>query len=336
MRAEADPTYAGAIAEALAELLEADPKVLLLGEDIRDPYGGAFKVTKGLSTRFPGRVLNTPISEAAMTGLATGLALGGWRPVLEIMFADFLTLAADQLINHAAKFTWMYGDGVGVPLVVRTPSGGYRGYGPTHSQCLERLFFGVPGLRVAAPTHLHRPGEALKEAVAGAGPVLFVENKACYSRKLGALAHPGRSVLAVSRLGMDQCSSLLVGQGPPDVTLLCYGGIVGLAEAAALDILAREELVTEIIVPLTIQPFDPGCCLASLCETRRLVVLEEGPQAFGWGAEAVASLSGLCQLDAPARRVGAADVPIGSARQLELGCLPSAQDIVQALLDVCE
>ena len=136
---------------ALHQAFADNEKVYLLGEDILDPYGGAFKVTRGLSTNFPDRVLTTPISEAGIVGVAAGMALRGLRPVVEIMFGDFITLIADQLINHIAKFRWMYNDQVSLPMVVRTPMGGRRGYGPTHSQTLEKLFLGVPGLRVIAP-----------------------------------------------------------------------------------------------------------------------------------------------------------------------------------------
>ncbi|MFH1634007.1 MAG: hypothetical protein ABIG63_08335, partial [Chloroflexota bacterium] len=139
---------------ALHFALASDERVIILGEDILDPYGGAFKVTRGLSTAFPDRVLTTPISEAGIVGVAAGMAMRGLRPVVEIMFDDFITLIADQVVNHIAKFRWMYNDQVRVPLVIRTPMGGWRGYGPTHSQTLEKLFLGVPGLRVLAPCAL--------------------------------------------------------------------------------------------------------------------------------------------------------------------------------------
>src|SRR5512137_2746142 len=167
--------------EALHHAMENDARVYVFGEDILDPYGGAFKVTRGLSTKFPERVLTTPISEAGIVGVATGMALRGLRPVVEIMFGDFVTLIADQLVNHAAKFRWMYNEQVSVPLVVRTPMGGRRGYGPTHSQTLEKLFLGIPGLRVLAPCALGDPGELLMKAILEDNdPVLFVENKLLY------------------------------------------------------------------------------------------------------------------------------------------------------------
>jgi pyruvate/2-oxoglutarate/acetoin dehydrogenase E1 component len=179
------PTVLDSLNAALRQALAGNPNVILLGEDILDPYGGAFRVTQGLSSDFPNRVLTTPISEAGMVGLATGMALRGFRPVVEIMFGDFVTLIADQVINHAAKFRWMYNDQVRVPLVIRTPMGGRRGYGPTHSQTLEKLFLGVPGLRVLAPCALGAPGSLLKQAILeDDDPVLFVENKLLYPLKV--------------------------------------------------------------------------------------------------------------------------------------------------------
>ncbi len=167
---------------ALDELLAGHPEVIVLGEDLHDPYGGAFKVTAGLSTRYPGRVISTPISEAGVVGAAIGLALHGHRPVVEIMFADFLSLAMDQLYNHAVKFPGMFPE-ARVPLVVRTPSGGRRGYGPTHSQSPENLMTGVPGLTIVFPSQRHDPGLLLRRAVLGwNSPTVFFEHKLLYGR----------------------------------------------------------------------------------------------------------------------------------------------------------
>jgi len=165
--------------------MASDQRVYVIGEDILDPYGGAFKVTQGLSTAFPHRTLTTPVSEAGMIGIATGMALRGLLPVVEIMFGDFLTLAADQVINHMTKFRYMYNDQVSVPLVLRTPMGGRRGYGPTHSQTLEKLFMGSPGLRILAPSILIDPGELLLLAIfEDDDPVLFIENKVMYTQSV--------------------------------------------------------------------------------------------------------------------------------------------------------
>jgi len=145
-------TYGQSINKALDEKLKIDKKVILLGEDIKEPYGGAFKITKELSKKHPNQVINTPMSEYALTGVITGMAIRGLKPVLEIMFGDFITICADQLINHATKFNWMYNNQVRVPIVIRTPMGGRRGYGPTHSQTIEKMYLGIPGLKVIAPS----------------------------------------------------------------------------------------------------------------------------------------------------------------------------------------
>ena len=170
---------------ALHEAMKADERVYVIGEDILDPYGGAFKVTAGLSSNYPQRVLSTPVSEAGIIGLAIGMALRGLLPVIEIMFGDFLLLAADQIMNSLVKFPWMYGKEVATPLVIRTPMGGRRGYGPTHSQTLEKHFLGIPGLRILAPTSFGNPGELLRDAILNDElPVLFIENKLQYQTRL--------------------------------------------------------------------------------------------------------------------------------------------------------
>ncbi|HVH50129.1 MAG TPA: pyruvate dehydrogenase, partial [Candidatus Bathyarchaeia archaeon] len=175
------------IREALRRNMERDSRILLLGEDIESPYGGAFKVTKGLSDEFPGRVRNTPISEATIIGMGNGLALGGYLPVCEIMFGDFLALAADQLINHASKFRFMYNNQVKVPFVVRTPMGAGRGYGPTHSQSIEKHFFGLPDTLMLALHQRYDPGAIYDRLFASIDrPTVVIENKLMYAARLGA------------------------------------------------------------------------------------------------------------------------------------------------------
>jgi pyruvate/2-oxoglutarate/acetoin dehydrogenase E1 component len=320
-----------ALNRALFGLLRDDPDVLVLGEDVRDPYGGAFKVTAGLSSAFPGRVLGTPISEAGIVGLGTGLALSGRRPVVEIMFGDFVTLAADQLVNQAAKFRTMYGEAVSVPLVVRAPMGGRRGYGPTHSQTLEKLFFGVPGLEVVAATHVCDPGALLRGTVLGtACPVLFVENKLLYLEEvLDAGTLRERHGLELTLAGAAPGTAVLAHPGRPDVTLVAYGGMVPLALEAAGTLLREEGLVCELVVPQRICPLDPGPILGSAARTRRVVVVEEGVCAWGWGAEVLALLAAL-ELESPARRVGATLEAIPARRDCEARVLPQVDDIVAA------
>ena len=173
------------INESLEEILKSHNEVVLYGEDIIDPYGGAFKVTKGLSTKFPDRVLPTPISEAAMIGMAGGMAIGGLIPVIEIMFGDFLMLGADQLLNHLLKYEWMYNDKVKVPVTIRATMGARRGYGPTHSQSLEPILATMPMLKIVSPTHYHNPGDLFKyTALNESGIKIFCEYKMNYPKEL--------------------------------------------------------------------------------------------------------------------------------------------------------
>ena len=187
------------VRRGLERALSENPQTVLLGEDIESPYGGAFKCTAGLSDTYPGRVRNTPISEAAITGIGNGLALAGLRPIVEIMFGDFLTLAADQWINHAAKFSWMYNDQVQVPLVVRTPMGGRRGYAATHSQSIEKHFIGLPGTQVLCLHHRYSPALVYDALVAEIDrPTLVVENKGLYSHSVDCSSPAGFTVRSAS------------------------------------------------------------------------------------------------------------------------------------------
>ncbi len=342
-------TVLDALNSGLRRALAEDPRVLLLGEDLLDPYGGAFKVTRGLSTSFPGRVLSSPISEAGLVGLAGGMALGGLRPVVEIMFGDFLTLAADQLINHAAKFRWMYNDQVSVPLVVRTPMGGRRGYCPTHSQTLEKMFLGAPGLRTLAPVNLAGdlaggPGGLLFQAIcAQDDPLLFIENKLQYllpvytARDLPDLelrpeyAIPHREEGFASDFGPQApCWRLAIRSAPaPVLTVAAYGYMAELARQAALRLAYEDEIFIEVIIPTQLAPFRLEPLLDSARQTGRLLVVEEGSAALGWGAEVLAraaeALGGQLK---SAARLAARPIPVPASPLLELAALPQLDDIL--------
>jgi 2-oxoisovalerate dehydrogenase E1 component len=324
------------IQEALRRNMEKDLSVLILGEDVADPYGGAFKATKGLSTRFPGRVFNTPISEAAVVGIGGGLALQGFKPVVEIMFGDFLTLAADQLINHAAKFRWMYDDRVRVPLVVRTPMGGRRGYGPTHSQSLEKHFLGLPGTTMLALHSRCDAGEVYDAVFAGVDrPTIVIENKLLYGSRLSAPVPAG---FFWERTDEPFPTSRLTSAGAPDATILCYGGMLPHAEAAAETLFDEDELVCEIVCPLQLYPFDHRPLLESVRRSGRLLVVEEGLSFAGFGAEALASLlaeDSRC-LPGGVRRLGASEHPIPAAPALEKAALPDADKIAAAVRELAD
>jgi pyruvate/2-oxoglutarate/acetoin dehydrogenase E1 component len=319
--------------QGLYRALASDKRVVLLGQDLLDPYGGAFKVTRGLSSAFPERVLSTPISEAGIVGAAAGMALRGLRPVVEIMFGDFLTLAADQLINHAAKYRWMYNDQVQVPMVVRTPMGGRRGYGPTHSQTLEKHFIGAPGLRVLAPAALGSPGDLLAETVlTSADPVLFIENKLLYLEKL-----PGEAELSEFDLQQSGSTYLLAVRGAPqpDVTVAAYGYMAHLARKLLLSLAYETEIFVELVIPTCLSPLDMQPILGSLERSQRLITLEEGTFTLGWGAEVLAqAASTLGPRLKAARRVATADLPIPASGPLESAVLPGESAIRAAIWDI--
>lgn len=315
--------------EALRSCLAESDQVLILGEDILDPYGGAFKVTQGLSRGFPERVITTPVSEAGIVGVGVGMAMRGMRPVVEIMFGDFLALAADQLINHAAKMRWMSVDRVRIPLVVRTPMGGRRGYGPTHSQTLEKHFLGVPGLRVLAIAALDDPGALLRQAVLEEDdPILFIEHKLLYSQDVLTLGVD--SEIVVERLDRRFPSYRLRLAGAPDptLTLVAYGYGAQLASQALRRLAYEKERFAELIVPTQLSPYETNDVESSVAQTGRLLVVEEGSYTLGWGAEVVARLAQKAGTSTRFARVAALDSPVPAAGALEDAVLPSVDDIV--------
>lgn len=323
--------------QALHGLVRDDERVVVLGEDLLDPYGGAFKVTQGLSTAFPDRVLTTPISEAGFTGVAVGMALRGLRPVVEIMFGDFLALAADQLLNHATKYRWMYDNNVEVPLVVRTPMGGRRGYGPTHSQSVEKHFVGMPGLVTVAPSPYHDPGALLRAAVADPRPVLFVENKLMYARRLLRADRTGHiDDLAVRQDGgvFPTIALSFDGFEEAELTIVAYGGMAELAVRAAEHLLIEHELLCEVIVPASLNPLELRPIVDSLSRSGHLLVCEESTPVASWGSELLARLAteAFSALRAPPIKICARDSPIANTRSLEDAILPQETDIVRAAL----
>jgi len=327
-------TVLAALNVALHQSMEGDERVILLGEDLLDPYGGAFKVAQGLSTAYPDQVFTTPISEAGMVGIAAGMALRGLHPVVELMFGDFITLAADQLINHIAKFRWMYNEGVRVPLVIRTPMGGRRGYGPTHSQTLEKIFLGAPGLRVLAPSALGNPGALLASAIQDEEPVLFIENKLLYSMPIHdkeSLAEFDAKQIKLPHIYAPSFSLTVTGAPAPELTIAAYGYMAELARQAVQQLAYDDEIFAELIVMTQLSPFDLMPILTSVRRTGRLLTVEEGTFTLGWGAEVLArSIEALGSQLQAARRIAAQDLPIPASTVLEEEILPGVDDIISS------
>jgi 2-oxoisovalerate dehydrogenase E1 component len=331
----ADPAPASvrmALNDALHKLLESDESVVLLGEDLHDPYGGAFKVSAGLSPKFAARVISTPISEAGITGAGIGLAMSGKKAIVEIMFADFLTLCMDQIYNHAVKFPGMFAN-TSVPLLIRTPCGGRRGYGPTHSQSLENVFVSVPGLTVVFGSHRHDIGQLLIDAATRwPNPTLFLEHKLLYAEKPDRESYAELSVEAED-IGTRLFPTLRRGSENPDVTLLTYGGMLPVAEKAAKMLVDDEELDVEMIAPALLSPLPRLSLLKALFDRPRILVVEEAHHQFGFGAEVLAMLAENGYRGRVAR-LGTAPVPIASARSLESSQLPDEHAIVSAVLNL--
>jgi len=315
-------TYAEAVRAALVEEMQRDERVILLGEDIA-LYGGAFRVTRDLVKQFgPERVINTPISENSFVGVAVGAALTGMRPVVEVMFMDFIALAMDQITNHAAKLHYIYGGQVSVPLVVRAPAGAGRGYGASHSQSLEAWFVHTPGLKVVAPSTPRDARALLKAAIRDPNPVVFVENKLLYPTR-GEV--PDEEEVGV--IG----KAAIVREGE-DLTLIAYSRMTALALEAA-DQLASEGIECEIVDLRTLAPLDEETLLGSVAKTSRAVIVEEDTRRCGVGAEVAALLAERAfeKLDSPVRRVACEDVPIPCSPALEQAVLPSVEKIRQAV-----
>lgn len=325
-------TVRKALTTALDRLLGADERTILLGEDLHDPYGGAFKVTEGLSTKYQGRVLSTPISEAGIIGAGIGLAMTGLRPIVEIMFADFLSLGFDQIYNHAVKFPGMF-DGVDIPLVIRTACGGGRGYGATHSQSPESLCAAVPGLTVVCCSHRHNLVQLLEAAVMDwLHPLVFFEHKLLY-----ALPNDPGDYEALEFVQEDPGAPLFPvltnGRSNPDVTIVTFGWMTTVAEAAAERLEQEEELAVEIVVLSLISPLPHRTLARALAGRPRVVTLEEGPVEFGVGTEIAAGLA-ESGFDGEVLRIGAPPVPIPSARSLEEQILPNENTLVAAIYDL--
>jgi pyruvate/2-oxoglutarate/acetoin dehydrogenase E1 component len=329
---------AEALNGALHEAFEQHADVVLIGEDVLDPYGGAFKITRGLSERWPDRVLTTPISEASLFGVAAGMAIRGRRPILEIMFGDFVALGFDQIVNGIAKFPAMYDGRVTVPLVVRTPMGGRRGYGPTHSQSLEKLLVDVPGIVVVATSECHDLGALLAAAIDDDRPVFFVENKLMYGRANrrpdGGYVDAFRCTESAGRYAALTFSGNDLGGG--SATIVTYGGMLPIALDAAAELILEHELFCEVVALSQLLPLDVEPVLESVARTGAVVTAEEGTRTGGIGAEIAAQVQELAwrELRRPVLRVAADDGPIPAAPGLEEEALPQVHDVVDAVLEL--
>ena len=324
------------INRALREALAAREDVFVFGEDIESPYGGAFKATMDLSHEFPGRVRNTPISELAIAGIGNGLALGGIIPVVEFMFGDFTMLMADQWVNHASKFRFMFNDKVRMPVIYRTPMGGKRGYASTHSQSLEKHLLGLPDTQVLCMHHRYSPADLYATLFKTIdSPTMVIENKILYGKHCSSEPIAGYRLL--QQEGVDFPTVRLKPECPADVTMVAIGGLSTDAEAALVRLFEEEEIAVDLFMPTCLYPFDSGILDDSLRESRRLVVVEEGQGFVSLSSEIIAQVAERHPgLGVACRRVTAEPVPIPAARPLEAQCLPGTDDIVLRTMEVID
>lgn len=313
-------TYLEAIRQAIREEMRADADVFVMGEDI-GAYGGAFKITEGLLAEFgEDRVIDTPISEAAIVGAAVGAAQMGLKPVCEMQFIDFIAPAFNVIVNFAAKVR--YRTGVGAGLVIRGPCGAGVRAGPFHSQNVESYFANVPGLKLVAPATVRDAKGLLKAAIRDPDPVLFFEHKYLYRRLRDELEEGEEFLTPLGKARMHREGT--------DLTLVTYGAMVHTAQAAAEQVAEEDGADIEIIDLRTLQPLDSAAILESVKKTGRLLLLHEAPRFGGFGGEVAAV---VCEqafewLDAPIRRVAALDTPVPYAAELEDAHLPQVADVV--------
>jgi pyruvate/2-oxoglutarate/acetoin dehydrogenase E1 component len=315
-------TYAQALNEALREEMRIDSRVFLMGEDIGH-HGGIFRVTKDLIDEFgTDRVRDTPISESGFVGVGIGAAMAGMRPVVELLFMDFALVAADQIVNQAAKLRYMAGGTVSVPIVIRAQQGGGRGNGAQHSQSFESWFAQVPGLIVVAPSTPADAKGLLKSSIREGNPVMFIEHKLLYNTK-GDVPENEYSI-PIGRAEIKRDGR--------DITIVSYSRTLLFALEAA-EKLAQQGIEAEVIDLRTIEPLDMDTILESIRGTGRLLIVHESHSNCGLGAEIIARIGEQApdRLIQPARRLGAKHVPIPVAEQLENAVLPQTEDIIRAV-----
>ncbi len=315
-------SYAEALNDALKEEMRRDALVFVMGEDV-GRMGGLFKVTQGLLEEFgPQRVIDTPISEAAIAGAGVGSALVGTRPVIEFQFLDFITIAMDQIVNHAAKSRYMTGGMVSLPLVIRAPVCAGIGLGAQHSQSLEAWFVHVPGIKVVMPSTPADAKGLLKSAIRDNNPILFLEHRLLYAQT-GPVPEETEHLVP---LGLAE-----VKRSGTDVTVVATGRTVPLALTVASD-LSTEGIEVEVIDPRTLKPLDTATIVRSVKKTNRLVIVNDGCRTCGYAAELMAVImeKSFFDLDAPIQRVCAADVPMPVAAALQKAVMVSEEDIAIA------
>nr|ADQ55477.1 pyruvate dehydrogenase E1 component [uncultured organism] len=318
----------------LHNLMKENSNIILLGEDIKDPYGGAFKITKGLSSKFPDRVINTPISEAAIVGFSCGMSLSGLLPIVEIMFGDFITLAFDQILNHASKLKYMYNYNVSTPIIIRTPMGGGRGYGPTHSQTLEKHFLGIPGIRIFAINNLFNPEILYKSILKNNQELsIIIENKILYTKNL--LSFPLKGYFYKFKDYPQPTIMMLPKSNLIDITLITYGGLVDIIVEIIEELFEEHDLIAQLICPIQIYPCQLSEFSNLIKKSSLIVLIEEGQGFANFSSE---MLSQLIENDKFKNcnflRCSSEPSPIPASIYLEDKMLPNKTNILRNILEI--
>jgi pyruvate dehydrogenase E1 component beta subunit len=321
-------TYREALNQALREEMRRDPRVFVIGEEV-GLYEGAYKVTQGLLKEFgPARIVDTPIAESGFTGVGIGAAMVGLRPVVEMMTFNFALLALDQIVNSAAKMSYMSGGQYNVPIVIRGPGGPAHQLAAQHSQSMESYFYHVPGLKVVRPSTPADAKGLLKSSIRDDNPVVFIESETLYAVK-GEVPDDEDFLIPLGQA--------IVRSEGTDVTVVAYMGMMYRAMEAAED-LAKEGISVEIVDPRTLRPMDTATIVGSVRKTHRAVVVEAGAGFAGMGSEIAAFITeqAFDDLDAPVERVTGASAPMPYARNLERAKTPSKEKIIDAIRKVCD
>ncbi len=326
---------------AFKENMSVNEKIILLGEDIESAnkfnpgeYGGAFKVTKDLSLLFPSRVKNTPISESAIVGISNGLALKGYRPIVEIMFGDFLTLTLDQILQHTSKFYRMYNKSVKCPIVIRTPMGGYRGYGPTHSQSIEKYFLGIQDFHVVVLNHLIDPKIIYDKILCqDTFPFLVIENKILYTTIQSKVEIFGYKF----EYSNEEFPTVRITpkERKPDLTILCYGGMLLEVQNILHELFFEEEILCEVLSPTKLFPFDSKSLSNSVNYTKKILIIEEGSSFASFGSEVICEILKETKTSFNIRRISNNGI-IPSSMDAEKATLPNKNKIIESIKELID
>ena len=303
----------------------------MLGEDILSPYGGAFKVTRDLSIMKPERVFSTPISEGAITGIGNGLALNGFKPFVEIMFGDFTTLAFDQIVNHASKFHHMFNKQRNCPVVVRTPMGARRGYGPTHSQTLDKFLVGIDNVKTVALNTFIDPAIIYEVVYQEKHPVIVIENKTDYGKKI--LQHKQQNFICEKNNDLFPVVRMRPAVSMPTLTIVAYGGMADIVASVLDQIFIETDLKPELLIPSLISDLPIDLITESCKKTGRLLVIEEGSATGGIGSEVICGVTETSDVYIKSKRISAFPVPIPSVKSLENIVIPNKERIIQEIIE---